>query len=359
MKKIKEKNRVTKLNVLNEMRSSNLNFQEVRFLCIYLSMINRDDPSTRQVSFSLENFKKIMDLSYNNLGHLKSVMGDLLSKTIFVPTKEGGLIGFQLFKECRLYKKDNEWHIGIDAHDSALPLFFEYQNRFFTYQLWNALRLRSSNQIRMYELLKQYQKIGHRVISINDLRDYLGISKDEYLRYERFKKSVLNVCQQALEEHTDIKFTYEPYGKKGPGGKIFQLKFKIYENKDYEDPLTLEHFIDMKSVVTMPDLNHIEAGGEELEELLEQGLIGQGDYNIALIRHWGLERFTIEEIRVLYNLVVHSNVIPSCIDGDRTVAIHKQIKYWYDNAKRVEANGDIEKSFYGYVKSTVTRPILI
>lgn len=46
---------------------------------------------------------------------------------------------------------------------------------------------------------------------------------------------VLDACQQVLKQHTDIKFTYEPTGKKGKCGKILFLKFAIQKNKDYID----------------------------------------------------------------------------------------------------------------------------
>jgi len=134
--------------------------------------------------------------------------------------------------------------VEIDAHDKALPLMFEFQARFFSYQLWNALRLRSSNQLRMYEILKQYEKIGSRVLGIDELKELLGIGKNEYALFNNFKKWVLDVCQQALKETTDIKFTYEPYGKKGKGGKVLYLKFTIEKNTDYVDQLTLFEFID-------------------------------------------------------------------------------------------------------------------
>lgn len=64
----------------------------------------------------------------------------------------------------------------INASDDALPLMFEFKNRYFTYELWNALRLKSPNQVRMYEILKQYEKIGTRTLTIKELRNLLGIA---------------------------------------------------------------------------------------------------------------------------------------------------------------------------------------
>ena len=50
------------------------------------------------------------------------------------------------------------------------------------YQLENILSLSSFYAIRIYELLKQYEKIGKRGINIKELRGYLGIKEGEYKR---------------------------------------------------------------------------------------------------------------------------------------------------------------------------------
>ena len=247
---------VEKRNVLNEIRSNNMTLQELRFFSIYLSKINQRDLNTRVVRFSLDDFQTIMELSSNiKIPYMKSVTNSLLSKIVNVPYyKTGGYEAFQLFKECRVNTDEyGEWYVEIDAHDKALPLLFEFKNKYFTYQLWNALRLKSSNQLRMYEILKQYQTVGYRILKIEELRSLLGIAKDEYPRYNDFKKWVLDSCQQALLEYTDIKFTYEPHEKKGKGSKVISVKFTIIKNDDYTDQLTLSEFIEEKKLEASAD----------------------------------------------------------------------------------------------------------
>jgi len=225
---------------------------------------------------------------------MKRVTDSLLCKIVNVPNERGGYIGFQLFKKCVVDKDNNgEWYIEIDAHDDALPLMFEFQSRFFSYKLWNALRLRSSNQLRMYEILKQYEKIGSRVLKIEELKELLGIKKNEYPNFGDFKKRVLNGCQQALKEHTDIKFNYEPHGIKGPGGKIFYLKFYIEKNEDYVDQLTLSMFID-DHIVEAENSRSNGSDEEETEELSEY------DEKIIFLAEACGNEFTPNEIIVLF-----------------------------------------------------------
>ena len=236
---------VEKRNVLNEIRKNNMSLQELRFFSIYLSKINARDVSTRVVRFSLEDFRKIMELGNDmNITHFRSVIRHLLQQIVEVPNESGyGYSAFQLFKKCTLDKDEyGEWYVTIDAHDDALPLMFDFKNRYFTYELWNALQLKSINQIRMYEILKQYETIGKREIPVAELRELLGIAPNEYTRWERFRVRVLDSCQQALAEYTDITYTYEK-GKSGQGGKWLTIIFHISKNSKCVDKLLLDEFI--------------------------------------------------------------------------------------------------------------------
>ena len=130
---------------------------------------------------------------------------------------------------------------------------FDFKEKYFKYELWNSLRLKGSNQLRMYEILKQYEKIGRREIAIGELRELLGIGKKEYsgrTGWSDFKKKVLDSCQAALKEYTDICYTYER-GKTGTGGKWLTIVFHIEKNPDYVDKLSLKEFIDLQSAVSV------------------------------------------------------------------------------------------------------------
>lgn len=248
-----EKAIVQKQNILNEIRANNLTLQELRFFSIYLSKINPYDKSTRAVTFKLTDFQKIMDFKRLNIVQLKAATDSLLTKLVHIPKESGGYTTFQLFKECTIDKDSSgEWYVSIDAHDKALPLMFDFKDRYFKYELWNALRLKSANQIRMYEILKQYENIGKREIKVDDLRELLGIAPNEYPRWDRFKDRVLDSCQQALKQFTDICYTYER-GKTGTGGKWITIIFYISTNIEYDGQMTmleldLQNYIDLDAL---------------------------------------------------------------------------------------------------------------
>lgn len=261
MPKIKGTELVEKRNILNEIRQNNMTLQQLRFFSIYLSKINARDLSTRVVRFPLSDFQKIMGIGRMNIQHFKNAVDSLLRNVIHIPNSSGGMDAFTLFKKCSLFKDEyDNWYVEINANDEALPLMFDFKSHYFTYQLWNALQLKSANQIRMYELLKQYEHIGIREIEISELKKLLGIDSNEYQRLERFRTKVLDSCQKALAENTDICFTYER-GKVGERGKWSTIVFHIKKNENYVDRLSLKDFIDLQ-----PEQQIIEGIATEISE---------------------------------------------------------------------------------------------
>lgn len=292
---------VEKCNVLNEIRSNSMTLQELRFFSIYLAKINARDVSTRVVRFKLKDFQHIMDWDKLNLSQLRRAVDGLLCKVVEVPFEDGGFTRFQLFKKTVFSKdKTGEWYVEIDAHDDALPLMFEFKERYFAYELWIALRLRSSNQFRMYEILKQYEFAGERVIEVETLRQLLGIEPDEYPRFGNFKVWVLDVCQKAMEEYTDIKFTYEAAGRKGRGGKINALRFIITRNGKYVDQLSLSDYLNKKELAkTMAVTEEIEY---EDEADAEESYFLSRMYPLLTIACDN--EFSPAEVMVLYDLTL-------------------------------------------------------
>ena len=337
---IKEDFLIEKRNILNDIRANSMSLQELRFFSIYLSKINSRDPNTRVVRFSLNEFQKVMEFkSHIKIDHVKKVTNSLLCKVVNIPIENGGYEGFQLFKRCKINPdEDGEWYVEIDAHDNALPLMFQFKERYFTYQLWNALRLKSSNQLRMYEILKQYEKTGERVISVKNLKELLGVGVNEYPRYNDFKTHVLDVCQKALENYTDIKYTYEPTGRRGKGGKILNLKFAISKNEEYADKLTLSEFIAQQGLDRIMD---------ESDE--EQNYFKDEVY--PFITEACGNEFSLAEMQVLYNLAIQ--IVPHKSGRhDFQLEIYNYLKRRYDELIWRSSNTPIT-SRMGYIKRII------
>jgi len=353
---LKKNYAVTKLNVLNEMRAANMTLQELRLFSVYLSKINPKDINTRQVCFSINEFQAIMELGRENITYYKKVAERFLSKVIFVPTERGGFKGFTLFS---LFEVDADekgtWHIKINANDEALPLLFEFKSHYFKYELWNALHLKGKNQLRLYEILKQYEKVGYRIIPLTDLRNWLGIEKNEYPQFKYFKRDVLEPCKKAISENTDITFTYEPHNHTR-GHNVTTLIFHIKKNTHHKDPLTLRKFVELNSDniidVDVP-LNLNDVDSDDTAELLESGHITKKDNILIFLRDAVNSEFTIEQMTILYDIVIRD--MPYLTGNNAQLECYRHFMAKFNYMKEKESKGEVKKPF-GYLKSIIGKP---
>ena len=365
--KLKSNYIVTKKNALNEMRSREMNLQELRLFSVYLSKINPKDPSTRLVKFSLADFQAIMDLGRLNIAYFKKIAYGLVRKTIDVPIERGGFTVFNIFRMFRVFvDENNEWCVEIDVDDEALPLIFDLKGYYFKYELWNALHLKGKNQLRMYEILKQHEKIGSRIIKITDLKGMLGINENEYPQYKHFRQYVLEACKKALSQNTDISFTYEPHSKKGR--KIYEIKFTISKNKDYEDPLHLDKFISLKNdnlesedgFSNITEAGYIETnqnhGQIDLTDIDENGNVrSTGKHHlyeerIVFLQEACDNEFSREEMVVLYS-VMQKKIPDIHFDAMKS---HDYLQHKYRememNDKRLKIRGEKIGSRFAYFR---------
>ena len=79
---------------------------------------------------------------------------------------------------------------------------------------------------RLYELLIQWRSSGKTpIINLEDFRAQLGIEENQYKLMSDFKKRVLDLAINDINEKTDIKATYQQH-KKGRSISGFSFSFK-------------------------------------------------------------------------------------------------------------------------------------
>lgn len=96
--------------------------------------------------------------------------------------------------------------------------------------------LTNSYSIILYELFRDYiDAYKFPTLSIHELRELLSIEKNQYIRFQDFKKRVLNVAIREINEFTDINCAYELIKESGNcysyiNFKISKKKYDIYED---------------------------------------------------------------------------------------------------------------------------------
>lgn len=252
---ISKKDKVTLSNVLNEMfYEEKMTLQELRFFLVYLARINPKDPNSSAVTFPLEEYAELLGVELNEkqisaatrklLRYVVCVRQDVLEKGVKEHFKF-----VQLFSEANLKKmEDNKWYFTFECHAQLREHIFDLMREFTSFEVWNAINLKSFQDARLYMLLKQYLKIGTRTIPLVELKKMLGIDVNAYPEYKIFTRAVLKKSQKALKLYTDIKFEFEAVGR-----PAHSVKFIISSNDAYTLPAFLEESTAVAEVPTPID----------------------------------------------------------------------------------------------------------
>jgi plasmid replication initiation protein len=226
-------NIVRKANSLVE-AAYKLSINQQKVVLLLASSIKPGDENFQPYQINIKDFANLLGLKnknfYNEISHLTK---DLLSRTLSIAT-EDSLLQINWLSSVQYFKGSGVIELCFDP--KMKPYLLQMKERFTTYRLKEVIQLKSSFSIRIYELLKQYEKIGERIFLLEALRQHLGIGSEEYLLYGDFKRRVLLASQAELAAKTNISFDFEEIKE---GRKVTKIRFVIHAQASEEsfDPV--------------------------------------------------------------------------------------------------------------------------
>lgn len=222
LESINIKNWVTKSNILIE-STYKLSLQEQRILLIMASKVQPNDETLKTYRFRAKDFIEIVGNKKGTgfYSYLKEIVNGLQTKILTI--KEKGRQRNYNWVITSIYE-ENEGYITLQFHPSLKYLFLELKEKFTSYQLENVVRLNSVYSIRIYELLKQYERLRKRELTLEELRHFLAIESTKYKQYGHFKSKVLAVAQKEINNKTDIHFEFVEIKT---GRKVTSIEFII------------------------------------------------------------------------------------------------------------------------------------
>ena len=154
---------------------------------------------------------------------------DSLFKRQFTITNEDGTLTKSRWIQDANYRK-GEGRILVTLtrvvieHVTKIDGFEQY---FTSYHLKKTADFKSVYAVRLYELLMQWKSVGKTpAYELNKFRSQLGIGVNEYTRMEAFKRRVLDIAVDQINEFSDITVKYEQH-KKGRSISGFSFSFKL------------------------------------------------------------------------------------------------------------------------------------
>lgn len=216
-------------NNLIEARYS-LTLQEKRLILWLISKIQPEEEDFKKHKLSVQEFMNLMELKGKaNYKELQKITLGLMKKVLVIKKPEEKTLTQVNWINYAHYE-EGTGRIELAFSDVMKPFLLHLKSQFTAIEVTDLMQFKSIHAIRIYELLKQYQDIGERILSIDEIRECCGV-QNKLKQYGEFEKRLLLISQREINEKSDIKFDFERIKK---GRKIVAIKFILSKNKAYE-----------------------------------------------------------------------------------------------------------------------------
>ena len=241
----KGKKRVHKGIVLikkaNDLVESRYKFDiwETRFFLSVLSQIRREDTDFQRYRIWYKDVIKTFGLkSGDSYASLRDASKSLMGKSVHINYEIDGvkrttmvhLIRKVDYLEEGEKKVESHEYIDVTVEQDLKPLLLQLQKNFTAYDLRNVIKL-GVYSVRLYELLKQYESIGKRVLKVDEMKIMFDLSS-EYERYNDFYRWVIVPAEKEINLHTDLLIM--SIDKVKEGRRVVALCFRFRPKTDEE-----------------------------------------------------------------------------------------------------------------------------
>lgn len=270
---------VIKSNKLIEARYE-LSLNEQKIILYAVSKLDTTKDKFNILELETKEFMELLDTSQFRYTEIRELVSNLMSKQVRIETDKRDLVANWISSID--YIKDTGL-IELEFSEKLIPYLLQLKERFTRYQLNNILHLKNKHSIRIYELLKQYQKIGQREFTINELKKILML-ENKYKQFRDFNKSVLKLTMEEINEFTDLIIDID-YIKKGR--KVESIKYKI-ESKDQEKKIYIDflnEFYNIKEMKSKMGLGQENFSTEQIMSVYEKAVEKAGNEDIDLFEY--------------------------------------------------------------------------
>ncbi|MBD5589604.1 replication initiation protein [Clostridium botulinum] len=300
---------------------------EQKLIRLLASMIKKDDTDFKEYKFKTKDLIKILNTSdsrfYRDIDNITDL---LMQRIIKIKDISNGEFEKYHWVDVAKYKKG----VLILKINKDLKPFYLSLDWYTKYQFKNIMQFKSTYSFRMYELLKQYEKIGYRIITINEIRSMLDIKKNKYPKYANLKQKVIKVSINEININTDLFIDYEEVKESRKITSIkFYIKSKVQDKARNEIVVSLE---DKES-------DYI----KEVKSILDEEIT-----NLQAKQIYDAAKGNIDLIKEKYNIAKESNNIKSIVAF--MVSALKEDYKGSISKKKVDRFNDFEQRSYDFKK---------
>jgi plasmid replication initiation protein len=221
---------VTQANELVESRY-NLTLGEQRLIFTMIARIQPDDEDFKPYRISLNELAEFLGIDKNHIySDCKKITKKLLGKVVEIQ-ETGRLLQTHWVSSADYV--DGTGMVNLTFDPLLKPYLLQLKGNFTSSKLEMLLSFKSQYTMRMYTLLKQYERLNGREVELHLLREILGIGKEQYKLYTDFKRNILESTQKELKAKADLTFEFDEIKH---GRRVGAIRFKILSQKKLIEP---------------------------------------------------------------------------------------------------------------------------
>lgn len=231
-------NLVVKTNQLNT-ALQNLSLPEIRI--IQLAIVDARETGTglspdTPLRIDALRYAEMFDTTrQNGYKRMKEAEDTLFNRRFSYVNKKGNTIKSRWVSQVEYLNDEGAILVTLTpAVVEGISRINGVEDFFTSYLLEQTSQLTSNYSVRLYELLTQWRQAKKTpLFELENFRQQLGLGSNEYKIMSNFKQRVLDLAVNEVNEHTDLKVSYEQQKK---GRRITGFKFKVLQKPKPKEP---------------------------------------------------------------------------------------------------------------------------
>ena len=222
---------VTQSNQLVEARY-NLSLGEQRLILAMITQIQPDDDDFKPYRISIGELADFLGVAKGSAYHeCKKITKALLGRVLEIQ-EHGRLLQTGWVSSADYI--DGTGIVNLSFDPLLKPYLLQLKGNFTSCKFEMLLGFKSQYTMRMYMLLKQYERLKEREVEIDKLRVMLGIGITQYGYYNDFKRNILESTQKELKAKADLTFEFDEIKF---GRRVGAIRFRILSQKKFIEPI--------------------------------------------------------------------------------------------------------------------------
>ncbi len=236
----------------NQLIESRFKFDtpEMRIFLSLISQIKREDENFNVYRIWYRDVAELFGMNkQRGYEDLRQAVKSLMQKSFFVRYSDNGKpreVQYHILRKIDYSlldgqdaESESQDFVDVRIEEDMKPFLLQLQKSFTSYDIRNVASL-GGYSVRVYELLKQYETIGHRTLKFEEMKMMFEL-ENEYPRFSTFYQRVLEPSIKEINEFTDLAIT--EVKKIKTGKKITGVYFK-FSQKTKKDILTIDAVVE-------------------------------------------------------------------------------------------------------------------